>query len=308
MKRILFLLLAIGMTAMSSTSMAAMSKSRVRTETRFLTDKMAYELNLSTNQYNDAYEINYDFISSIRYVMDDVIRGYEWALDDYYQALDLRNDDLRYVLTDRQYRRFLRIDYFYRPVYTTGNSWNFRIYVTYVNHNHYYYGRPYHYRSYCGNHYRKSFHDASYYSGRYNQSYYSGSFRTRDESVYRNNRRSDFGTVNIRPNTSSRREESSSSRRERSSTRNENPSSRRESSSSSRRESSSTRNENSSSSRDSSSSSRRESSSGRREKSSVNREKSGSEVRESTKTERSSGSSRSSSRRSNRSNQSSERR
>ena len=46
--------------------MAAMSNSRIRKETRFLTDKMAYELNLSTGQYNDVYEINYDFIYSIR--------------------------------------------------------------------------------------------------------------------------------------------------------------------------------------------------------------------------------------------------
>lgn len=94
MKRIILILFAIGITAMSSVSMAAMSNSRVRKETRFLTDKMAYELNLNTAQYNDVYEINFDFIYSIRYLMDDVIRGYEWALDDYYNYLDVRNDDL----------------------------------------------------------------------------------------------------------------------------------------------------------------------------------------------------------------------
>ena len=83
MKRILIFFLVIGITAISSVSMAAMSNSRIRKETRFLTDKMAYELNLSTGQYNDVYEINYDFIYSIRYLMDDVIRGEEWALDKY---------------------------------------------------------------------------------------------------------------------------------------------------------------------------------------------------------------------------------
>ena len=36
--------------------------------------------------------------------MDYVARGYEWALDDYYEALDIRNDDLRWVLSDAQYR------------------------------------------------------------------------------------------------------------------------------------------------------------------------------------------------------------
>ena len=44
MKRMMITLFAIGMVAMSSTSMA-MSTSRVRKETRFLTDKMVYELN-----------------------------------------------------------------------------------------------------------------------------------------------------------------------------------------------------------------------------------------------------------------------
>ena len=48
MKRILIFFLVIGITAISSVSMAAMSNSRIRKETRFLTDKMAYELNLST--------------------------------------------------------------------------------------------------------------------------------------------------------------------------------------------------------------------------------------------------------------------
>ena len=47
MKRILFLLFAVGLTA-NMTVMAGMSTSKVRKETRFLTDKMAYELSLST--------------------------------------------------------------------------------------------------------------------------------------------------------------------------------------------------------------------------------------------------------------------
>ena len=81
MKRILFILLATLSTAVCSAGTNAMSNSKVRKETRFLTDKMAYELNLSTEQYNDVYEINYDFISGVRYVMDDVLYGNEWALN-----------------------------------------------------------------------------------------------------------------------------------------------------------------------------------------------------------------------------------
>ena len=189
---------------MSSVSMAAMSNSRVRKETRFLTDKMAYELNLNTAQYNDVYEINFDFIYSIRYLMDDVIRGYEWALDDYYNYLDVRNDDLRWVLSDVQYRRFLQADYFYRPIYASGGGWNFRVYITYTNRNYFYFPKPYHYRSYSGGHYRTHFHNVSYYRGRYNHSYYRGDYSVRNDRVYHTNRRSDFGSVNIRPNTSTR--------------------------------------------------------------------------------------------------------
>ena len=204
MKRIILILFAIGITAMSSVGMAAMSNSRVRKETRFLTDKMAYELNLNTAQYNDVYEINFDFIYSIRYLMDDVIRGYEWALDDYYNYLDVRNDDLRWVLSDAQYRRFLQADYFYRPIYASGGGWNFRVYITYTNRNYFYFPKPYHYRSYSGGHYRTHFHNVSYYRGRYNHSYYRGNYSVRNDRVYHTNRRSDFGSVNIRPNTSTR--------------------------------------------------------------------------------------------------------
>ena len=204
MKRILFLLFAIGLTV-GTTAMAGMSTSKVRKETRFLTDKMAYELSLSTQQYNDAYEINYDFIYSVRNIMDYVARGYEWALDDYYEALDIRNDDLRWVLSDAQYRRFLGAEYFYRPIYVTGGKWSFRVYVNYPNRSLFYFGVPYHYRTYCGAHYRPHFHHVSYYRGRYtNFNHYSAPHRVRDQRVFHSYRRSDFGSVRFRPNTSTR--------------------------------------------------------------------------------------------------------
>ena len=101
-------------------------------------------------QYNDVYEINYDFLYSLRNIMDYVVRGDEWALDDYYEALDIRNDDLRWVLSDGQYRRFLGADYFYRPIYVTGGRWNFRIYINYPNRSLFYFGVPYHYRTTSG--------------------------------------------------------------------------------------------------------------------------------------------------------------
>ena len=204
MKRILFLLFDIGLGA-GMTVMAGMSTSKIRKETRFLTDKMAYELNLTTQQYNDAYEINYDFIYSVRNIMDYVARGYEWAMDDYYEALDIRNDDLRWVLSDGQYRRFMGADYFYRPIYVTGGRWSLRVYINYPNRGLFYFGVPYHYHTYCGAHYRPHIHHTSYYRGRYNNfHHYSTPHRVRDQRVYHSYRRSDFGSVRIRPNSSVR--------------------------------------------------------------------------------------------------------
>ena len=203
MKRILFLVFAVGLTA-NMTVMAGMSTSKVRKETRFLTDKMAYELSLSTQQYNDAYEINYDFIYSVRNVTDYVARGYEWALDDYYEALDIRNDEFRWVLSDAQYRRFLNTDYFCRPVYVTGGKWSFRVYVHYPNRNLFYFGVPYHYRTYCGAHYRPHIRHTSFYRDRYDFRHYPAPYRVREQRAFHSYRRSDFGTVRFRPNSSAR--------------------------------------------------------------------------------------------------------
>ena len=211
MKRILFMLFAVIMS--TAVCHAAMSNSKVRKETRFLTDKMAYELNLNTAQYNDVYEINYDFISGVRYLMDDVLRGEEWALNRYYDYLDIRNDDLRWVLSRRQYSRFMQAAYFFRPIYVSGGHWAFRIYVTYTNPNHFYYPRPYHYRTYCGGHNRVHYHNVSYYRGRHNYPTYNGSFRIRDNKSYHTSRRSDFGSVHIRPNSGTRPNVEQSNRR-----------------------------------------------------------------------------------------------
>lgn len=201
MKRIVFVFLA----AVMSTAVcnAAVSNSKVRKETRFLTDKMAYELNLNTEQYNDVYEINYDFIAGIRYLMDDVLRGEEWALNRYYDYLDVRNDDLHWVLNNGQYRRFMQAAYFYRPVYVSGGRWSFRVYITYTNHSHFYFPKPYHYSMYCGGHYRTHY-SKSYYRGRYHHPHYTGSWSIRNNKSYHTTRRSDFGSVNIRPNANKR--------------------------------------------------------------------------------------------------------
>lgn len=140
----------------------AMSMNHMRTNARFLSDRMAYELNLTPMQYDDCYEINFDFIYAINDLMDDVVYGYGDAIDRYYSLLDYRNEDLRFVLSASQYARFLALEYFYRPIYTTGRNWAFRIHSIYTNHSHFYFDVPSVFYSYRGAHSHLHFHNDYY--------------------------------------------------------------------------------------------------------------------------------------------------
>lgn len=185
MKKLTTLWMMVLMLCMSIPAMGAMSMSKVRENARFLTDRMAYELNLTPMQYDDVYEVNYDFIDNIRYIMDDVVRGYDHAVDRYYQFLDYRNDDLRWILSASQYRRFMGVDYFYRPVYTTASNWLFRIYKVYHDVKHFYFDKPHHYKSYRGGHYRTHHGHVSFYKNNrkdhYKHDFYKGDIRVRHD-------------------------------------------------------------------------------------------------------------------------------
>lgn len=193
MKKIILVSLLLGM----SLSIQAMSESRLRTAARFLSDRMAYELDLSPMQYDDCFEINYDFFMAANRVMDDVADGYIDAINQYYDYLDFRNEDLRYVLDAAQFARFLEADYFFSPIYTRGRSWYFRIYNIYNNRSFYYYDRPTGFYSYRGAHSRRLF-SAGFYVDRYPVSArYRRVFRIREGRGFDMRRRQDFG-ANIR--------------------------------------------------------------------------------------------------------------
>ena len=185
MKKLTTLWMMLLMLTVSIPAMSAMSMSKVRQHARFLTDRMAYELNLTTMQYNDVYEVNYDFIDNVRYIMDDVTAGYPSAVDRYYDFLDFRNDDLRWILSASQYRRFMNVDYFYRPIYTTASEWLFRIYRVYNDITHFYFGKPHHYKSYKGEHYRTHHGHVSFYKNNrkehYKHDFYKGDVRVRQD-------------------------------------------------------------------------------------------------------------------------------
>ena len=67
MKKIFLSLIAMLVLTLSAN---AMSYEQARQQALFLTDKMAYELNLTDEQYQAAYEINLDYLMSVNTVDD----------------------------------------------------------------------------------------------------------------------------------------------------------------------------------------------------------------------------------------------
>jgi len=203
MKKLTTFWMMIWMLGMSLPAMGAMSMSKMRQNARFLTDRMAYELNLTPMQYDDVYEVNYDFIDNIRYIMDDVVRGHGYATERYYEFLDYRNDDLRWILSASQYRRFMGVEYFYRPIYTTSNNWLFRIYKVYHDVTHFYFAKPHHYKTYKGGHYRTHHGNVSFYKHNRKEHYKHDSYKG-DVRVHRNDKPKVKPTVEPRPKGNSR--------------------------------------------------------------------------------------------------------
>ena len=124
-----------------SISVNAMSYEQARNEALFLTDKMAYELNLTDEQYEAAYEINLDYLMGV--TGRDNVFGTYW---------ERRNLDLSYILLDWQWNAFVAATYFYRPLYWEAGYWHFGIYRRYPHRDYFYFGRPHFYVTYHGAH------------------------------------------------------------------------------------------------------------------------------------------------------------
>lgn len=153
MKRMIIALVAMFM--MTFTTASAMSYEQARQQALFLTDKMAYELNLTEDQYEAAYEVNLDYLMSVD-TYDDLYGAY-WRQ---------RNMDLSYILLDWQYRTYLNATYFYRPLYWNAGYWHFGIYARYPRRDYFYFGRPRFYVSYRGGHSWRVNGNRSWYHGR----------------------------------------------------------------------------------------------------------------------------------------------
>ena len=153
MKKMILALVAMMAIA---TSGKAMSYEQARNEALFLTDKMAYELNLTDEQYEAAYEINLDYLMGVT--------NYDDVYGDYWER---RNRDLSYVLLDAQWTAFIAANYFYRPLYWHNGYWHFGIYARYPRRDYFYFGRPTFYATYRGAHaWHLHGHHGYYYSRR----------------------------------------------------------------------------------------------------------------------------------------------
>ena len=117
----------------------ALSYETARSEALFLSDKMAYELNLSPSQYEAIYEINLDYFMYVG-----------TKLDLYSDLWKQRNFAIQRILTPYQYENFLRLKYFYRPLGWRDGRWEFRIYRVYPNRGHFMMNRPRAYANYRG--------------------------------------------------------------------------------------------------------------------------------------------------------------
>ena len=150
-----FILAMVTLFTMTVSTASAMGYEQARQQALFLTDKMAYELNLTDDQYEAAYEVNMDYLMGVN-TYDDLYGAY-WRQ---------RNTDLSYILLDWQYRAFLNATYFYRPLYWDGGYWHFGIYARYPRRDYYFFGRPHFYAIYRGGHSWHMNGGRSWYCGR----------------------------------------------------------------------------------------------------------------------------------------------
>ena len=90
-------MMILAMMMVMTISANAMSYNAAKNEALFLSDKMAYELNLTAAQYEAVYEINLDYLMSLNGNAD--VFGIWW---------DRRNADLHFVLNTWQFDKYVR--------------------------------------------------------------------------------------------------------------------------------------------------------------------------------------------------------
>lgn len=113
-------LLAIVAAFMMITSANAQRLTDIVAEARFITDKMVVELGLTNVQRNNILNINLTYLDGINSYRDINSRGWKY-----------RNNQLRRMMTAKQWKRFKESYYFYRPIGWRNNAYVHNIYAKY---------------------------------------------------------------------------------------------------------------------------------------------------------------------------------
>ncbi|MCH3968885.1 MAG: hypothetical protein LKH27_02205 [Prevotella sp.] len=162
MKRNIFLLAAL---LIMSLSAKAMGYKRAAVEARYLTDKMAYEMGLSSREYDRAYRINLNYFLGINDRNDLYASGWR-----------TRSSAFRVFFNNRQWNLFIGTDYFYRPVSWRNGSYVYNVYSRYPRHDN---GR---HRGNYNSQYRGDYNDR--HRGNYNGRHYGQDRKNSHDEVY----------------------------------------------------------------------------------------------------------------------------
>ena len=101
-------------------SASAQRLTGIRAEARYITDKMVAELGLTTAQRNSILDINLTYLNGINSYRD--IDSWGWSH---------RNQQIRRLLSAKQWKRYKAAKYFYRPIGWRDHDYVHNIYARY---------------------------------------------------------------------------------------------------------------------------------------------------------------------------------
>ena len=208
MKRVRTLIAALFLLCATAVNAQPMNYNAMRNNARFLTDRMAYTLGITTAAIiDDLYRINYDYICGVNDYLDDIALGY--YTNEYELMCYERDRALKYLLGTALWNRLVSYDYFYRPISFAERRWRFSIYAYDTRLNHFYHTVPHYYNTYRGGHFFnrmspvspiRNYNTPIHYNNRFaNNRYHSNGFVSRGYNNNNNNynRGYNYNTPNV---------------------------------------------------------------------------------------------------------------
>lgn len=104
-------LLAIVAALVMTSTMNAQRLTDITAEARFITDKMVVELGLNKFQRDNILSLNLAYLDGINSYRDINARGWRY-----------RNNKMKALLSAKQWKKFKKCRYFYRPIGWRGTS------------------------------------------------------------------------------------------------------------------------------------------------------------------------------------------